>query len=204
MAFWNARDLPLNTRGIAWNRSPGISIAKSFETKSGALFLVYVATCIFFYGLGFDAFTEVVYGLSPNLGSWKGNSILDHPLLLAEDILSLHIHKNDDVRSRLWSWQLQLGAVCTHCGLSLGRALHARSSLSWCVLRGLGTENPPCLELATAYVQPTQARGHKQRESPVIPDVVDKSGLTFRTRHVLPRFLQRLSDLITDCDSSSS
>ncbi|KAI6149471.1 hypothetical protein BKA82DRAFT_995259 [Pisolithus tinctorius] len=132
MAFWNARDLPLNSRGIACNQSPGISIAKSFETKSCALFLVYVATCTFFYGLGFGAFTEVVYSLSPNLGSWKGNSILDYPLLLVEDILFLHIHKSDDAltiatRSNVYTLWLATAVGTAFQVVSL----LVRASMSW-------------------------------------------------------------------------
>ncbi|KAI6147993.1 membrane bound O-acyl transferase family-domain-containing protein [Pisolithus tinctorius] len=80
-AFWNAWDLLLNSRGVGWNWSREIPIAKpSFETNSRAQFLVYAVARAIFCGLAFDAFTETVCTYSPNLGSWKGDSILDYSL----------------------------------------------------------------------------------------------------------------------------
>ncbi|KAI5984668.1 membrane bound O-acyl transferase family-domain-containing protein, partial [Pisolithus albus] len=82
-AFWNAWDLLLNSRGIGWNWSRGIPTAKpSFETNSRIRFLVHAAMRAFFYGLAFDAFTEATCSFSPNLGSWRGDSILNYSLPL--------------------------------------------------------------------------------------------------------------------------
>ncbi|KAI6003208.1 membrane bound O-acyl transferase family-domain-containing protein [Pisolithus orientalis] len=72
-AFWNAWDLLLNSR---WRRLE----LPSFETNSRARFLVYAVARAIFCGLAFDAFTETVCTYSPNLGSWKGDSILDYSL----------------------------------------------------------------------------------------------------------------------------
>ncbi|KIK18576.1 hypothetical protein PISMIDRAFT_180257 [Pisolithus microcarpus 441] len=83
VAFWNAWDLLLNSRGIGWNWSRGIPVPKpSLQTNSRIRFLVHAAMRAFFYGLAFDAFTEATCSFSQHLGSWRGDSILDYSLPL--------------------------------------------------------------------------------------------------------------------------
>ncbi|KAI6014169.1 hypothetical protein EDC04DRAFT_673610 [Pisolithus marmoratus] len=81
MAFWNAWDLLLASRGIGWNWSRGIPIPRSSnETSSRARFWAYAATRMVFYGLALDAFTEAIRSFSPNFNSWRGDTILDPSL----------------------------------------------------------------------------------------------------------------------------